>query len=423
MRRVVVTGMGMVSPLSSNVERTWDKLIAGESGIRGIAGFDVSDISSRVSGQVIRKEYGFDNVSDDDIFDPLKYIDEKDLKKYDSFIWYAVAAAEEAIRDAGLRESGVDFSKIGTVIGSGIGGLDRIYDNAVALKEKGPRRVSPFFITSCLINLAAGLVSIKFGLNGPNMSVVTACASGSHSIGESFNLIRNGYSDVICAGAAEGAVCRLGVSGFAAIKSLSTSYNDSPKDASRPWDESRDGFVISEGAGILILEEYEHAKKRGAKIYGEVVGYGLSGDAYHITAPHSESKGAILAMEMAMKVGSVDPASIGYINAHGTSTPLGDMVELNAVQKVFGNDSSVTMSSTKSATGHALGAAGALEAIFCLKAIENGIVPPTLNLMNPPKGNNVNLVPLTSQEKRLEYVMSNSFGFGGTNASLIFKKI
>lgn len=422
MRRVVVTGMGMVSPLSNSVQGTWDKLIAGKSGLRKTAGFDVSDITSKVSGQVVRKEYGFADVSENDEFDPLKYLDEKELKKYDSFIWYAVAATEEAVKDAGLRESGVDFSTIGTVIGSGIGGLDRIYDNAVALHEKGPRRVSPFFITSCLINLAAGLVSIKFGFNGPNMSVVTACASGSHSIGESFNLIRGGYSDIICAGASEGAVCRLGVSGFAAIKSLSTSFNDTPELASRPWDAARDGFVISEGAGILVLEELEHAKKRGAKIYGEVVGYGLSGDAYHITAPHSESKGAILAMEMAMKTAGVSKESVGYINAHGTSTQLGDMVELNAVQRVFGNDSSVTMSSTKSATGHALGAAGAIEAIFCIKAMQDGIVPPTLNLHDAPEGNKVDLVPLVAKEKKLEYAMSNSFGFGGTNASLIFKK-
>lgn len=422
MRRVVVTGMGMVSPLSNSVQGTWDKLIAGKSGLRKTAGFDVSDITSKVSGQVVRKEYGFADVSENDVFDPLKYLDEKELKKYDSFIWYAVAATEEAVKDAGLRESGVDFSTIGTVIGSGIGGLDRIYDNAVALHEKGPRRVSPFFITSCLINLAAGLVSIKFGFNGPNMSVVTACASGSHSIGESFNLIRCGYSDIICAGASEGAVCRLGVSGFAAIKSLSTSFNDTPELASRPWDAARDGFVISEGSGILVLEELEHAKKRGAKIYGEVVGYGLSGDAYHITAPHSESKGAILAMEMAMKTAGVSKESVGYINAHGTSTQLGDMVELNAVQRVFGNDSSVTMSSTKSATGHALGAAGAIEAIFCVKAMQDGIVPPTLNLHDAPEGNKVDLVHLVAKEKKLEYAMSNSFGFGGTNASLIFKK-
>ena len=422
MRRVVVTGMGMVSPLSNSVQGTWDKLIAGKSGLRKTTGFDVSDITSKVSGQVARKEYGFADVSENDVFDPLKYLDEKELKKYDSFIWYAVAATEEAVKDAGLRESDVDFSTIGTVIGSGIGGLDRIYDNAVALREKGPRRVSPFFITSCLINLAAGFVSIKFGFNGPNMSVVTACASGSHSIGESFNLIRGGYSDIICAGAAEGAVCRLGVSGFAAIKSLSTSFNDAPELASRPWDAARDGFVISEGAGILVLEELEHAKKRGAKIYGEVVGYGLSGDAYHITAPHSESKGAILAMEMAMKTAGVSKELVGYINAHGTSTQLGDMVELNAVQRVFGNDSSVTMSSTKSATGHALGAAGAIEAIFCIKAMQDGIVPPTLNLHDAPDGNKVDLVPLVAREKKLEYAMSNSFGFGGTNASLIFKK-
>lgn len=422
MRRVVVTGMGMVSPLSNSVQGTWDKLIVGKSGLRKTTGFDVSDITSKVSGQVVRKEYGFADVSESDMFDPLKYLDEKELKKYDSFIWYAVAATEEAVKDAGLRESGIDFSTIGTVIGSGIGGLDRIYDNAVALREKGPRRVSPFFITSCLINLAAGLVSIKFGFNGPNMSVVTACASGSHSIGESFNLIRGGYSDIICAGASEGAVCRLGVSGFAAIKSLSTSFNDTPELASRPWDAARDGFVISEGAGILVLEELEHAKKRGAKIYGEVVGYGLSGDAYHITAPHSESKGAILAMEMSMKTAGISKESVGYINAHGTSTQLGDMVELNAVQRVFGNDSSVTMSSTKSATGHALGAAGAIEAIFCVKAMQDGIVPPTLNLHDAPEGNKVDLVPLVAKEKKLEYAMSNSFGFGGTNASLIFKK-
>lgn len=422
MRRVVVTGMGAVTPLSSNVARSWEKLVSGKSGIRTTAGFEISDLTSRVSGQIIRREYGFTDVSEDDFFIPNNYLDEKEQKRVDDFIIYALAAATEAMKDSGISKDDSDFEQIGTVIGSGIGGLDEIYNTSVTLSEKGPRRVSPFFIPSCLINLAAGMVSIKFGFNGPNLSVVTACASGTHSIGESYNLIRNGYTDVIFAGAAEGAVCRLGVSGFASIKSLSTHFNDTPLIASRPWDKDRDGFVISEGAGILVLEELEHAKKRGAKIYGEVVGYGLSGDAYHITAPHHESKGAILSMNMALKDAKISPDQIDYINAHGTSTPIGDLVELNAVQKIFGNDQSVTMSSTKSSTGHALGAAGAMEAVFCLKALNSGIVPPTLNLYSQPDGNKVDLVPHKSKEKVLNYVISNSFGFGGTNASIIFKK-
>lgn len=422
MRRVVITGMGLVSPLSSNLDRSWNKLIRGESGIRTTKGFDIEDLTSKVSGQVIRREYEFQNVEEEDIFNPLDFVDEREIKRVDSFIIYALAAAKEAFEDSGLGNSNVDLSKVGTVIGSGIGGLGKIYDTSVVLAEKGSRRVSPFFIPSCLINLASGAVSIKYGFRGPNLSVVTACASGSHSIGESFNLIKNGYTDVVFAGAAEGAVCRLGVSGFASIKALSTHFNDTPELASRPWSPDRDGFVISEGGAILVMEELEHAKARRAKIYGEIVGYGLSGDAYHITAPEPESEGAMLAMKMAIRDAKISPEDIGYINAHGTSTPQGDKGELSGVQKIFGNSPKVAMSSTKSSIGHSLGAAGAIEAVFCMKVLNESILPPTLNLHELPPENNVNLVPLKAQEKKVKYVMSNSFGFGGTNASLIFKK-
>lgn len=414
--------MGLVSPLSSNLDRSWNKLIRGESGIRTTKGFDIEDLTSKVSGQVIRREYEFQNVEEEDIFNPLDFVDEREIKRVDSFIIYALAAAKEAFEDSGLGNSNVDLSKVGTVIGSGIGGLGKIYDTSVVLAEKGSRRVSPFFIPSCLINLASGAVSIKYGFRGPNLSVVTACASGSHSIGESFNLIKNGYTDVVFAGAAEGAVCRLGVSGFASIKALSTHFNDTPELASRPWSPDRDGFVISEGGAILVMEELEHAKARRAKIYGEIVGYGLSGDAYHITAPEPESEGAMLAMKMAIRDAKISPEDIGYINAHGTSTPQGDKGELSGVQKIFGNSPKVAMSSTKSSIGHSLGAAGAIEAVFCMKVLNESILPPTLNLHELPPENNVNLVPLKAQEKKVKYVMSNSFGFGGTNASLIFKK-
>ena len=419
MRRVVVTGMGMVTPLGSGVDANWKRLIAGESGISGIQSFDVSDLPAKIAGQVPKGETA------DGRFNPDDYMAPKDQRKVDRFIVYAMAAASQAVDDSGWKpESEEARERTGVLIGSGIGGLETIYDGSITLKEKGPRRMSPFFIPAALINLGSGQVSIKYGFKGPNHSVVTACSTGAHAIGDAMRLIQLEDADVMVCGGAEAAVCRLGLAGFAAARALSTGYNDTPERGSRPWDKGRDGFVMGEGAGCVVLEEYEHAKKRGAKIYAEVVGYGLSGDAHHITAPPDDGNGGFRAMQAAMKRAKIGTDSIDYINAHGTSTPLGDEIELGAVKRLFGADAyRLSMSSTKSSIGHLLGAAGAVEAIYSIKAIEDQIVPPTLNLEDPSEGCDIDLVPLKAKERKVRYALSNSFGFGGTNASVIFAAV
>lgn len=415
MRRIVVTGIGMVTPLACGVKPSWEKLIAGQSGIRAITAFDVSDLASKVAGMVPKGQ-------GDGLFNADDWVEPKDQRKMDEFIVYAMAAAIEAVHDSGwMPEDEESRDRTGVMIGSGIGGLPGIYEGSITLKEKGPRRISPFFIPSCLINLAAGHVSIRFGFTGPNHAVVTACSTGAHAIGDAARLIEHGDADVMVAGGTEAAVCRIGIAGFAAARALSTKFNDEPSRASRPWDKERDGFVIGEGAGILVLEELEHAKKRGAKIYAEVLGYGMSGDAYHITAPSETGAGGFKAMRNALRNAELDVSDIDYINAHGTSTPLGDEIELGAVKRLFGNAAyKLSMSSTKSAIGHLLGAAGSVEAIFSILAIVNGVVPPTLNLENPSDGCDLDLVPLKAKERPVRYALSNSFGFGGTNACVIF---
>lgn len=417
-RRVVVTGMGLVSPLACGVEASWRRLIAGESGIRAVTQFEASDLPSRVAGNVPTTAEECE-----DFFVSTQWVDEPDQRRMDKFIVFALAAAQQALDDAGWHpQTAEDQASTGVLVGAGIGGLPKIYDNSVALFSEGPRRVSPFFIPSALINLASGHISIRHHLTGPNHSVVTACASGSHAIGDASRLIMFGDADVMVAGGAESTVFRFGIAGFAAARALSTHFNETPQKASRPWDKDRDGFVIAEGSGILILEELEHAKARGAKIYAEVVGYGLSGDAHHITAPDPTGGGAMRAMKSALRNAHLPPEEIGYINAHGTSTPLGDVVEVRAVKQVFGEYAynGLTMSSTKSATGHALGGAGAIEAVFSVMALNHHILPPTLNLDYPGEECDLDLIPHTARAKDVSYVMSNSFGFGGTNASLIF---
>ncbi|WP_168464112.1 beta-ketoacyl-ACP synthase II [Wolbachia endosymbiont of Ctenocephalides felis wCfeT] len=421
-RRVVVTGVGLITPLAANVNDTWSKLIKGESGIRAINAdrFDSSDLACTAAGQV---PYQSDNV--ENYFDPIEYVSEKDLKRTDRFIHYGIAAAMQAVRDASLEDdSQVNKERIGVTIGSGIGGLPAIQENVITMQEKGPRRVSPFFVPASLINLISGHISIKYEFTGPNDSAVTACATGAHAIVNSARAIKLNEADVMIAGGAESALCRVGIAGFASMKALSTKFNDRPEEASRPWDEERDGFVMGEGAGVLVIEEYEHAKKRGAKIYAELIGYGLTGDAYHITAPHEEGRGAFTAMALALKSAQVDLDQIGYINAHGTSTPLGDKVEVVAMKRLFGDQAyKIPVSSTKSSIGHLLGAAGSVEAIFSILALNNGIIPPTLNLHKPSEGCDLNFVPFKAQEHKIKYALSNSFGFGGTNASLIFGKL
>lgn len=419
MRRVVVTGLGMLSPLGVGVDVNWARITAGESGIGNITGFDASDLTSRIAGEVPRGDA-------DDQFNADRYIAPKEQKKMDNFIHFAMGAADEAIADSGyVPKDDEARDRAGVLIGSGIGGLNEIYQTSIVMHERGARRVSPFFIPRCLINLASGQVSIKHGLRGPNHSVVTACATGTHAIGDAARMIMLDDADVMIAGGTEAAVCRLGVGGFCAMRALSTSYNDTPEKGSRPFDKGRDGFVIGEGAGVLVLEEYEHAKARGAKIYGEVSGYGLSGDAYHMSAPASDGNGGFRAMKAAMKKAGVNPEDIDYVNAHGTSTPLGDEIEVGAVKRLLGDAvSSVMMSSTKSAIGHLLGAAGAVEAIYCLKAMETGIVPPTLNLDDVSDACvGIDLVPHKAKEKEVNIALSNSFGFGGTNASVVLKKV
>ena len=414
MKRVVITGMGIVSPVGTGVEYAWKNIVNGVSGVRKIDTFDASDLASQIAGlPVVGTEPGQ--------YNPDAVVDAREQRKMDKCIIYGVVAADEAIKDAGLAEYDGDKTRMGVSIGAGIGGLNTIYDNCVELYANGPRHISPFFIPKVIINMTAGHVSIKYGLKGPNLSVVTACASAAHSIGEAVRLIQHGDADVMVAGGAEGAVGKIGVAGFCAMKALST-RNDEPEKASRPWDKGRDGFIIAEGAGILVLEEYEHAIKRGAKIYAEVAGYGLSGDAYHITAPAPGGEGGLRAMQAALKDAGMQPGDVDYINAHGTSTGLGDMGELAAVKTLFAG-ADVSMSSTKSMTGHLLGAAGGIEAIFCVMAIRDGIVPPTINLENPEEEvGDFDLVPNVAKKRTVDVALSNSFGFGGTNASLIIKR-
>ena len=413
-RRVVVTGMGMVTPLGDGVDVNWRRLMAAESGIRAIQAFDTADLATKIAGEVPVGDRANGH------FDADRYMPPKDQRKVDKFIVFAMAAARQAVEDSGwqpLDDEG--RNRTGVMIGGGIGGLQTIYETSIVLKERGPRRVSPFFIPSALINLASGQVSIEFGFRGPNHSVVTACATGAHAIGDAARLIQFEDADVMVAGGAEAAICRLGIAGFNACKALSTDFNDTPTAASRPWDKRRDGFVMGEGAGCVILEEYEHARKRGARIYAEIVGYGLSGDAYHITAPSEDGDGAQRAMKAALKRAHLNTDQIDYVNAHGTST-MADVIELGAVKKTFGADAyELSMSSTKSATGHLLGAAGAIEAIYSIKSIGEQAVPPTLNLDEPDEGCDIDLVPKQAKQRKVRYVLSNSFGFGGTNACLI----
>ena len=418
MRRVVVTGMGIACPLGLGVERVWKRLIAGESGINAIQSFDTSELTAKIAGQVPVGPRAEGKL------DIGEWIPVKDQKKMDRFIHLAVVAASEAVEDSGWVPPDEDARcATGVMIGSGIGGLGTIYEASVLVAQGKSRRLSPFFIPSALINLASGHVSIKYGFKGPNHSVVTACATGVHAIGDAARLIILGDADVMVAGGAEGAVNELGMAGFCASRALSTNFNDRPAAASRPWDRGRDGFVMGEGAGIVVLEELEHARARGAKIYGEVGGYGMSGDAHHITAPAEGHEGAFRAMRNAFRNGGAHPGDVQYVNAHGTSTPLGDDLELEAVERFFGDDAKgLAMSSTKSATGHLLGAAGAIEAIFSLLAIRDGVVPPTLNLEEPSRASVIDRVPLVAQERRVDVALSNSFGFGGTNASILFKR-
>jgi 3-oxoacyl-[acyl-carrier-protein] synthase II len=418
MRRVVVTGLGLVTPLGGDVETTWNNLIAGKSGIVAITRFDTTDQKAKIAGEVKPKDHPMG-------FDPDKRVDHKIQRQVDPFIVYAIDAAGQALEDAGLAEMDQDLKeRTGVSIGSGIGGLPGIESESLVLAEKGPGRVSPHFVHGRLINLTSGQVSIKYGLMGPNHSVVTACSTGAHSIGDAARMIKDGDADVMLAGGAESTINPLGVAGFAQARALNTAFNDRPEQASRPYDKNREGFVMGEGAGVLVLEEYEHAKARGAKIYAEVVGYGLSGDAYHVTAPHPEGRGAELAMKMALRKAGLKPEDIDYINAHGTST-MADTIELAAVKRVLGDDlHGASMSSTKSAIGHLLGGAGAVEAIFCILAIRDQVVPPTLNLDDPDEGTEgVDLVPHKAKKRSVRAALSNSFGFGGTNASLIMKAV
>jgi 3-oxoacyl-[acyl-carrier-protein] synthase II len=418
MRRVVITGMGMVTPLGAGVKTNWDRLTAGQSGIGAISTFNVSDLPARIAGMVPRGTGPGD-------FDVDSAVPPKDQRKNDVFIHYAIAAANEAIANSGWQPPDDEArERTGVMIGSGIGGLQWIAEGSLTLEEKGPRRISPFFIPAALINLASGQVSIQHGFRGPNHAVVTACSTGAHAIGDATRLIMWDDADVMVAGGAEAAVCRLGLAGFAAARALSTGYNETPDRASRPYDKGRDGFVMGEGAGVVVLEELEHAKARGATIYAEVVGYGLSGDAHHITAPPEDGNGGFRAMSAALKRAGLAPSDIDYVNAHGTSTPLGDEIELGAVKRLFGNAiETVSMSSTKSAIGHLLGAAGAVEAIYSVLAINHDVVPPTLNLEDPSDSClGVDLVPKQAKERPVRAALSNSFGFGGTNASLVFRE-
>jgi 3-oxoacyl-[acyl-carrier-protein] synthase II len=419
MRRVVVTGLGLVTPLGGDVETSWKNILASKSGAGPITRFDASDQKCRIACEIKPADHDYG-------FDPNTRVDHKVQRQVDPFIIYGIDAAGQALEDAGLTEmSEEERLRAGVSIGSGIGGLPGIEKESIVLHEKGPGRVSPHFVHGRLINLISGQVSIKYGLMGPNHAVVTACSTGAHSIGDAGRMIALGDAEVMVAGGAESALCPLGIAGFAQARALSTQFNDQPEKASRPYDKDRDGFVMGEGAGVVILEEYEHAKKRGAKIYAELVGYGMSGDAHHVTAPHPEGAGGYRAMVAAMERSGLDLGDIDYINAHGTSTPLGDELELGAVRKLFGNNvANLSMSSTKSAIGHLLGGAGAVESIFCILAMRDQIVPPTLNLDNPSDGcAGVDLVPHKAKQREVKAVLNNSFGFGGTNASLVMKAV
>ncbi len=418
MRRVVVTGVGAVTPLGSNIKVTWERLLGSESGAQTIGNFDVSDLPAKVACQVpVGNQRGAFNADD--------WLEPKEQRKVDQFIIYGIAAAEQALHDSGwVAETNSDQIRSGVLLGSGIGGLPAIENASIVVKERGPRRLSPFFIPAALINLMSGHVSIRNNLRGPNHAVVTACATGAHAIGDAARLIMLDDADVMVAGGAEAAVCRLGIAGFAAMRALSTNFNDTPEKASRPWDRDRDGFVMGEGAGVVVLEELEHARARGARIYAEVSGYGLSGDAHHVSAPAADGEGGFRAMQGALQRAGFNPEDIDYVNAHGTSTPLGDEIEIGSIKRLFGDAAySISVSSTKSAIGHLLGAAGSVEAIFSILAIVNDVVPPTLNLENPSKDCDLDLTPHQPKERRIRAALSNSFGFGGTNASLVFTQM
>ena len=416
MRRVVITGMGLVTPLGVGIDHVWHRLVDGESGIAAIQRFDVSDLPAKIAGQV----KGGDTASGDFAVDD--WVEPKDQRKMDLFMLYGMGAAVQAIEDSGWTpEKDEDRERTGVIIGSGIGGLPGIEEGSLTLRDRGPRRISPYFIPANLINLVSGQVSIRYGFRGPNHAVVTACSSGAHAIGDGARLIKEDDADVMIAGGAEAAICRIGIAGFAAARALSTNFNEAPEQASRPWDVDRDGFVMGEGAGIVVLEELEHAKRRGARIYAEVIGYGLSGDGYHMTSPPPDGSGAFRAMAAALQHASLMPEDIDYVNAHGTSTPVGDEVEVTAVKRLFGEHAyALSMSSTKSAIGHLLGAAGSVEAIFCIKAISESTAPPTLNLEQPSPGCDIDLVAKQAKQRTIRNAMSNSFGFGGTNACLVF---
>lgn len=419
MRRVVVTGLGMVSPLANGVDATWKRLIEGQSGIGDITLFDASEYPCRIAGEVPLGD------GSNDTFNPDEWMAPKDQRRVDNFIVFGMAAAIQAARDAGWEEPGEEEClRTGVMIGAGIGGLNWIADSAVTLHERGHRRISPHFIAGSIINLVSGNVSIKYGYKGPNHAVVTACSTGAHAIGDAARLIALDDADVMLAGGAEASICGIGMAGFSQAKALSTKYNDRPAEASRPWDKGHDGFVMGEGAGVVVLEELEHAKKRGAKIYAEVVGYGMSGDAYHVTAPAPDGNGGFRSMQAALKRAGLEPGDLDYINAHGTSTPVGDPIEFGAVKRLLGDAAGkVAMSSTKSSIGHLLGAAGAVEAIFCIKSIMENVVPPTLNLHERAEGcEGIDLVALEAQEREVKAALSNSFGFGGTNASVVVRE-
>ncbi len=416
MRRVVVTGIGLLSSIGVGKEKTWNNLLNGKSGIKKIDQFNTDEFSCKIAGYISNDE------NNTNYFDISSHLDIKEIKRNDRFIQYGIVAAKMAVEDSGIQNlSDADKLNTGVIVGSGIGGLETIYNGSLTIKNSGPRRLSPFFIPSSLINLLSGQISIKYGFKGPNHSVVTACATGAHSIGDAGEIIKRGAADIMIAGGAEAAVCELGLAGFCAARSLSTSYNDDPELASRPWDKNRDGFVMGEGAGIIVLEELEHAKKRGAKIYAELIGYGMSGDAYHITAPSEDGDGGFRAMKQSLKMANISPENIDYVNAHGTSTIKGDQIELNAIMKLFRNNENLFVSSTKSSIGHLLGAAGSVESIFSILAINNSIAPATLNLEDPIESNNIKLVSKVPKETKINIALSNSFGFGGTNTALLFK--
>lgn len=416
MRRVVVTGMGLLTSIGNNTESSWNNLINCISGIKKIKQFDVSDLPAKIAG------YINNNPEDKNYFNQFSILDTRDIKRNDRFIQYGLVAASMAIEDAGLNQiSDKEKLRVGVSVGSGIGGLETIYDGSLLINNKEPKKLSPFFIPSSLVNLLSGQISIKYGFKGPNHSVVTACATGAHSIGDSGEMIKRGAADVMIAGGSEAAVCKLGIAGFCAARSLSTSYNDNPDLASRPWDKKRDGFVMGEGAGIIVLEEYEKAKKRGANIYAELVGYGMSGDAHHITAPSEDGDGGFRAMKSALEMAKISSDKVEYINAHGTSTIKGDEIELNAISRLFNHN--IFASSTKSSIGHLLGAAGSVESIFTIMSLNKNILPATLNLDEPIESRNINLIPNLPIEKNISFALSNSFGFGGTNTALLFKNI